>query len=139
MQNIIQKGQTNTLYFSLWERRLSGDTGQLFVFYTPTKENEITTVQNNNLSDNTRRYDKFKITESNNPNPTAATVNFPVVGEWRYKIYEQVSGSTNLDIDKTSGNVLESGFIHVEGTGTTTDQSFLTDEDNRNNNVQTLL
>lgn len=116
MQNILKKDSKNTVYFTLKEKRLSGGTGQLFVFDDPGSPEQVRFVQNNNLSPDENRFDKFDIylTGASNVDLTAGTIHLSGRGQYKYTIYEQSSGSTNTKVSATTENVLEKGFLLVE-------------------------
>lgn len=122
---VINRGQANTLYFTLTEKATLTTPYYLFVF-----ENEITgqskTFRMTDLSSYTWRYNKFTLTETDSTNDlTTGVVTLSPAGDWSYTIYEQ-SDANNLTVANTT-SIVEKGKIKVIGTDTVTFTKYSTD------------
>lgn len=133
MQNIITKGSTAHWVFSLYERRTEEDSDQLFHLTNPTTNEEKTFINNTNLSDDKRRYDKFLIEETDpmNEDLLSGKIDLGLEGDWRYEIYEQPKGSTSINVDSAYDNILERGFIKVVGATEDTTKRYDPEDDTK--------
>lgn len=138
MQNKLKQNATSNLIFTLREKRNNLDTGQLFQLLDPASDWKKTFVQNNNKSIYKERYDEFPVTltGSSSEDRTKGIINVPKeIGDLRYKVYEQTSGSTNLDVSATTKNLLEEGYIKITNpgyTGLTQQTQYNEPTDNKN-------
>lgn len=122
MQNKLKHNDTKSLILTLREKRNNFDTGQLFKLMDPASDWSKTFVQNTNLTNDKNRYDEFEVTVtgSTSEDRTNGIIHIPKeIGDLRYEVYEQTSGSTNLDVSATTENKLESGYIKLENDGYT--------------------
>ena len=110
----IKKGVTNKVVLTLTEKSTLTSPYYLFIFENEfdLKENPIpftTTDQ----SFSTNRYNLFEITESDSGEVDGG-IDIPlklVIGQYKYSIYE--SEIETLDINDTTGQVIESGRMVV--------------------------
>lgn len=113
--NLITRGATNTVVFTLTER-VTLSSPYFLVRVKSRRTNEVKRFILNTNTGDTSRYDKFTIIESNTENLTNSTVTL-TNGDWWYDIYEQTS-STNLD-ENVATTLLESGILRVLDTADT--------------------
>jgi len=113
----LTQNQSNRVILTLSESVTYTGSPIYFLFkFTSesTKEEKLFTAQD--VSTNIVRYNEFNIilTGSTSENLTGGTININPDGQLFYEIYEQTS-PTNLSISGTSGNIIESGIVKVEG------------------------
>lgn len=122
MQWILEQDKTRNVICTLREKRNNLDSGQLFKLIDPANDWTKTFVQNNNLSAYKERYDEFEVTltGTSSEDRTKGIIHVPKsIGDLRYKVYEQTSGSTNLDVSATTENLLEQGYVKIKNSGYT--------------------
>lgn len=110
----IKKGVTNKVVLTLTEKSTLTSPYYLFIF-----ENEFDLEENPipfttaDQSFSTNRYNLFEITESDSGEVDGG-IDIPlklVIGQYKYSIYE--SEIETLDINDTTGQVIESGRMVV--------------------------
>lgn len=121
----IIRGASNTLYFTLEEKKTLSTAYYLFVF-----ENDITgsskIFRMTDISSYPYRYNKFTLTETSSTNDlTTGVVTLSPAGYWTYKIYEQ-SDPNNLLVSNTT-SLVEQGRIDVVGDDVVTFTKYFTD------------
>lgn len=99
----VLKGGTTNVVVTVTELTTISSVEYLWEFIEE-QENEKLYAIIANTSTATQRYDKFQIIDG-------TTVTFPRAGFYTYNIYEQASGSGNLD--PTGLTRVETGRIHV--------------------------
>ena len=116
----IEKNSINTVILTLTEKSTLLNPEYLFEFTSTSNYDNIVRFIAVDTSVYKSRYNQFEITESGTTyvNLTGGTINLTPNGMWNYKVYEQVSGTTNLNISGTTG-VVEVGKVIVTGTDTT--------------------
>ena len=116
----IEKNSINTVILTLTEKSTLLNPEYLFEFTSTSNYDNIVRFIAVDTSVYKSRYNSFEITESGTTyvNLTGGTINLTPNGMWNYKVYEQVSGTTNLNISGTTG-VVEVGKVIVTGTDTT--------------------
>lgn len=112
---IINRGQNNTIVFTLREKQTLTNPYFLFSFKNQVEQNPINFISSD-LSEFPNRYNKFLITETDgSQNLTSGVVTLSETGDYEYSIYEQTS-SSNLNTTLCDNLVpLEVGFIRVVG------------------------
>ena len=105
----LQKGQTQTVYFTGTEKAILTAPYFLFVFTHRALHNEVKLVATNTST--TERYDKFQLVV----NSKFADAD---LGMYTYEVYEQAS-STN--VDPAGLNLVESGYMYLTDDGFTPD------------------
>lgn len=113
--NLITRGQSNTVIFTLTERATLS-APYFLVRAKSRRTNEIKKFILDTNTGATERYDRFTITESTTEDLTNSTVTL-TAGDWWYTIYEQ-SSATNLNTDLTT-TLLEEGIFRVLDTNDT--------------------
>jgi hypothetical protein len=107
----INKNSANYLITTLTElQTLTGATYFLVNLNSQDSNIEYNVICSD-VSSATTRYNKLVLIESTSENLTGSTITLPV-GEYIYKVYEQIS-STNLD-PTISTSLLEQGLITVD-------------------------
>ena len=109
---VINKGQVNNIVVTVSERSELLDPYYLIVFKNKFSTSDVykyCSVQNGVASN--VRYDLFVIEEKTSPDPLNGEV-YLIEGEWSYEVYE--SSVQTLDVDSTTGRVLQRGFIIVK-------------------------
>jgi len=113
---LIKKDSINKIVLTLNEMSRLDNPYYLFVF-----ENEYDLEENpiyfttEDLSSSVNRYNLFSINESSNGSKTGGIdvdLNL-VIGQYKYKVYE--SETQTIDIDDTTGRLIESGRMVVVG------------------------
>ena len=110
---LITRGTNSTIIFTLKEKQTL--TNPYFLFELKYRGDGTTTKTfiASDTSTYTDRYNEFLVTEVNAGGEilTSGTVNLQNVGEWHYRIFEQIS-PTNLNV-ANAVNELENGIIKV--------------------------
>jgi len=102
----LNKGQTNTIIFTLREKQTLASPNYLFIF-THRGSNikrSFVLLQAANISPHKERYDEFSVVTN------TYFQNYDS-GEWEYQIYEQTS-TTNTNPDNATG-ILETGIMRL--------------------------
>lgn len=102
----FNKGETNTIIFTLKEKQTLSSPNYLFVFKHRGSNivRSFVLLQANNISPHKERYDEFSLVT----NTYFQTYDS---GEWEYQIYEQTS-TTNTNPDNATG-ILETGLMRL--------------------------
>ena len=102
----FNKGETNTIIFTLKEKQTLSSPNYLFVFKHRGSNIVRSSVllQANNISPHKERYDEFSVV-------TNTYFHTYDSGEWEYQIYEQTS-TTNTNPDNATG-ILETGLMRL--------------------------
>jgi len=108
---IITKNTTNYLTLTLSERTEIENGYFLFVLKSKFEKGETRVFNSINTSTHKKRYDRFSVVETTSPDNTDGEVNL-FKGEWDYFVYE--SESQTLDIEETTGKILETGLLIVK-------------------------
>lgn len=117
---LITRNTNSTLIFTLKEKQTLTSPYFLFEFKFRGDGTTTKTFIASDTSTYSDRYNEFLVTEVNAGSEilTSGTVNLQNVGEWHYRIFEQVS-SSNLNVANAT-NELENGIIKVlPGTSST--------------------
>lgn len=111
----LEKGATNSVVMTLTEKSELNDPYYLFSFTNNTSENEkLFNMQD--ISGYRRRYNRFELVETTSEDLSNGKVTLEY-GWGRYKVYE--SATQSLNINDTTGKILEQGKFYVGGyTGT---------------------
>lgn len=96
----LQKGNTETVYFTGYEKATISNPYFLFVFTNRTT-NDVVKVMAANTS-TTRRYDKFSLTVN-------TYFSQKECGTWDYEVREKAS-SSDMTI---SGTIVETGYMNL--------------------------
>ena len=104
---LIKKNQVNTLVVTVSQNAELLNPEWLFSFTHIFSKDQVRFIAPN-VSVHKSRYDEFIITEGTN----SGDVNFPFQGLYTYGIYEQPSGSGNLN-PALAYNLVESGQAQV--------------------------
>lgn len=111
----IRKNTTNKVVLTLCELSTLEDPFYLMVFENEYElEDAPIYFTTNNVSSAKQRYDEFLITESDSGSTTGGT-DVPLKltsGQYKYTIYE--SATQTLDINDTTGVIIETGRMVVE-------------------------
>lgn len=108
---IINKGTVNNVVVTVSERSQLLDPYFLIVFTNKFSTSEVTALCSLQSSFSNNRYDLFEIEEKAAPDPLSGEV-YLLEGEWSYSVYE--SSLQTLDVNETTGRVLQRGFIIVK-------------------------
>lgn len=122
LTNMIQitKGMTNNVALTLTENCTLTNPYFLFVFQSDETRDLYKFIAAD-TSTHIDRYNLFAIVETNStPDPLAGEVELPLVGFYKYKVYEQTS-STNLDPASATG-IVEVGKVQVVDTPSADDK-----------------
>lgn len=111
---VIQKGQINNICLTLTEKVTLSNPYFLFEVYSIETKSSTFFICTD-TSNYKYRYNKFSITEKDNPTLTNSEVSLEA-GDYQYKIYEQNS-STNLTRPSTD-YLVEEGKLKVTNTST---------------------
>ena len=110
----IEKGQTNSVVFTLKEKSVLSNPTYIFVF-TDDDTKIVKTFSMVNTSNWIRRYDRFNLieagTQSEDLSNGIVSLNY---GWGSYKVYE-TSFTQSVLTATTSGVILETGRYQVEG------------------------
>lgn len=110
----IEKGQTNSVVFTLKEKSVLSNPTYIFVF-TDDDTKIVKTFSMANTSNWIRRYDRFNLieagTQSEDLSNGIVSLNY---GWGSYKVYE-TSFTQSVLTATTSGVILETGRYQVEG------------------------
>lgn len=107
----ITKGTTNNVALTLTEKCTLTSPYYLFVFQSDETRNLYKFIAAD-TSTHPDRYNLFAIVETDSsPDPLAGEIELPIVGFYKYKVYEQTS-STNLDPALATG-IVEVGKVQV--------------------------
>lgn len=110
----IEKGQTNSVVFTLREKSVLSNPTYIFVF-TDDDTKIVKTFSMANTSNWIRRYDRFNLieagTQSEDLSNGIVSLNY---GWGSYKVYE-TSFTQSVLTATTSGVILETGRYQVEG------------------------
>ena len=107
----ITKGTTNNVALTLTEKCTLTSPYYLFVFQSDETRNLYKFIAAD-TSTHPDRYNLFAIVETDSsPDPLDGEIELPIVGFYKYKIYEQTS-STNLDPALATG-IVEVGKVQV--------------------------
>jgi hypothetical protein len=108
----LNKNTSNEIILTLKER--ASLNSPVFLFNVISQSKTETNFISPTISSNTR-YDRLRIIEtgSTSQNLTAGTVNLDS-GYFTYNVYEQTS-TTNLNLTGTTGVLLETGLLYVNG------------------------
>jgi hypothetical protein len=107
----ITKGTTNNVALTLTEKCTLTSPYYLFVFQSDETRNLYKFIAAD-TSTHPDRYNLFAIVETDSsPDPLAGEIELPIVGFYKYKIYEQTS-STNLNPALATG-IVEVGKVQV--------------------------
>jgi len=111
MSNIvITKNKVNSIYVTLAERSRVSNAYYLFVLKNKFDDSDVLfSVQDENAPN--MRFNLLEIEDVISPNNLLGQCNL-VAGEWTYKVYE--SAAQTLDINDTTGEVLQQGLIIVK-------------------------
>lgn len=114
----LNKDSINTVIIELTLESSLLNPYYLFEFTNEIKPSEITYFTGTDLSNYKCRYNRFEITETGSTytNLTASTVNL-LTGSYTYNVYEMTS-PTNLAVSGTTGIVINTGKVIVEGIDT---------------------
>jgi hypothetical protein len=104
---LIKKNQINTLVVTVSQNAELSNPEWLFSFTHIFSKDQVRFIAPN-VSVHKSRYDEFIVSEGTNP----GDVNFPFQGLYTYGIYEQPSGSGNLN-PALAYNLVESGQAQV--------------------------
>lgn len=115
MSQFITRSSVNTLVFTLKEKTTLATPYYLFELTSRLSGTKyyFTKADSSNYVDT---YNEFLIEETATEDLTDGKIYLPDVGEYYYKIYEQVS-ATNLDPTSTT-SIVEEGIIRVTSTTT---------------------
>lgn len=109
---VITKGATNTLYFTLTEKTALSSPKFLFEIVNQVDLDPIYFIAAD-TSQFTNRYNKFTVIErSSNLDYLTGIIKCTNAGQYEYRIWEQ-SSSTNLN-PANATTLLETGIIKVE-------------------------
>lgn len=107
----ITKGSTNDVALTLTEKCTLTAPHYLFVFQSDETRDFYKFIAAD-TSAHTDRYNLFAIVETNtNPDPLDGEIELPLVGFYKYTIYEQTS-PTNLNPANATG-IVEVGKVQV--------------------------
>jgi hypothetical protein len=107
----ITKGTTNNVALTLTEKCTLTSPYYLFVFQSDETRNLYKFIAAD-TSTHPDRYNLFAIVETDSsPDPLAGEIELPIVGFYKYKVYEQTS-STNLNPALATG-IVEVGKVQV--------------------------
>ena len=107
----ITKGTTNNVALTLTEKCTLTSPYYLFVFQSDETRDLYKFIAAD-TSTYPKRYNLFAIVETDSsPDPLAGEIELPLVGFYKYKVYEQTS-STNLDPALATG-IVEVGKVQV--------------------------
>ena len=113
----IEKSTTNNIVLTLSESSKLSNPNFLFVFLNEYNlEAQTITFSTPDISSYTNRYNQFVLIESATGSTTGG-YNVPlslVSGQYKYTVYEGLTAS--LDINDTTGIVIEEGRMVVSGT-----------------------
>lgn len=109
---VITKGATNTLYFTLKEKATLTSPVYLFEIIHQVDLTPIYFIATD-TSSYPNRINKFSVVEGTN-DPTNGQIICTNTGQYNYRIFEQ-SSSSNLNPANTT-SIVETGIIKVEGT-----------------------
>jgi hypothetical protein len=111
----IEKNNTNIVVATLTEKSILLNPNFLFSFSSTTDVNNVVNFMATDTSQYKSRYNIFTVVETGTTfvNLTAGTINLNPTGMWDYNIYE--STGVTLSISATTGNVLETGKVIVNG------------------------
>lgn len=112
----IEKGKTNNIVLTLSETSKLTTPNFLFIFLNEYNlEAQSITFSTPDISSYTNRYNQFIIVESATGSSTGG-YNVPlklVSGQYKYTVYEGLTAS--LDINNTTGVIIEEGRMVVSG------------------------
>jgi hypothetical protein len=109
---VLEKNTINNVVVTVSERSQLANPYFLIVFTNKFAVQETTavcSVQNQAVSN--PRYDLFVISETSPADNLSGEV-YLIEGEWSYKVYE--SSVQTLDVNATTGRILQRGFIVVK-------------------------
>lgn len=107
----ITKGTTNNVALTLTEKCTLTSPYYLFVFQSDETRDLYKFIAAD-TSTHPDRYNLFAIVETDSsPDPLAGEIELPIVGFYKYKVYEQTS-STNLNPALATG-IVEVGKVQV--------------------------
>lgn len=111
----IEKNSSNIVVATLTEKSTLLNPNFLFSFSSTTDVNNVVNFMATDLSQYKSRYNIFVVFETGTTfvNLTGGTINLNPPGMWDYNIYE--STGVTLSISATTGNVLETGKVIVNG------------------------
>ena len=109
---VITKGEINRLILTLTEKVTIQEPKFLFQFKNDASAKSYFCIAPD-LSLFPNRYNKFEITETDNPDNINAEIELPLTGFYHYFVYEQTSGS---NLNPAGLNLVESGKLRVFGT-----------------------
>lgn len=114
---LINKNSNNTLILTLTEKITLTTPVYLFRFINDIEKTEVSFIAAD-LSEYTRRYNQFLITETSGVNTlTSGVITLSPLGFWRYEVYEQTSSSNlNYLLSLTPNKPIEVGKLRVVGT-----------------------
>lgn len=112
--NIITQGQSNTVIFTLQEKKTLAAPYYLVRMQSRSSQTVKRFILGTDQSTATGRYNQFVIIENATEDLTHATVSLIPVGFWDYSIYEQLS-AINLNETVSDNTVpLETGLMLVK-------------------------
>jgi hypothetical protein len=106
---VIRKNQINNVVLTLRERSKLVNPYYL-IEYTHKFSNTIKYASFLNQASINIRYDLLVMVEGAMPEPLDGEIQL-IEGEWSYKVYESLSQT--LDVNETTGRVLQEGLIIV--------------------------
>jgi hypothetical protein len=114
---LIKTNQSNTMVVTVSQNATIPNPEWLFSFTHIFSKQNVTFIPTN-VSTHKVRYDEFIFVEGNGYNE----IRFPYEGLYTYGIYQQMSGSTNLNPDLSMG-LIEAGQaqVIVQSANTTND------------------
>jgi len=107
----LQKGATNSVIMTLTEKSELNNPYFLFSFTNNTSGDEKL-FNMADISGYRRRYNRFELVETTSENLPNGEVELEY-GWGRYEVYE--SATQSLDINDTTGRILEQGKFYVSG------------------------
>jgi hypothetical protein len=108
---LINKGEVNQVVLTLSERTTITDACYLFEFIKDGSIGSVIYFIATDVSLNKLRYNQFSIEENSVADVLNGVITLDVC-DYKYTVYEQVDGSTNLD--PTGLNVVEFGRVQVK-------------------------
>lgn len=106
----INKLTTNNIILTLAEKTTLANPTYLFEVTNDTSDVQLCFICTD-ISSNKERYNEFNIIDSLTEYPLVGQVNFPLIGFYKYNIYEQ-SSTSNLD-PLLATNLVENGKLQV--------------------------
>jgi hypothetical protein len=111
----IDKNSSNIVVATLTEKSTLLTPNFLFSFSSTTDVDNVVNFMATDTSQYKSRYNIFVVIETGTTfvNLTGGTINLTPPGMWDYNIYE--STGVTLSISATTGNILETGKVIVNG------------------------